>query len=102
MPSRSSQAKRPTRSEKLDLRLSARDKLILQQAAAAERRSVTDFVLHSALTRAEEALLDRRVFYADAETYDRFVEALDAPPREIPRLRRLLTEPGVFDRGKRR
>ena len=102
MPARSARAKRQTRNEKLDLRLTARDKRILQEAAAVERRSVTEFVLHSALSRAEETLLDRRLFYVDAETYDRFMEALDAPPREIPRLKRLLTEPSVFDQSKRR
>lgn len=94
--------KRPARSEKLDLRLSARDKRILQDAAAVERRTVTDFVLHSALTRAEETLIDRRTFYVDAATYDRFVAALDAPPREHPRLKRLLTEPSIFDESKSR
>jgi uncharacterized protein (DUF1778 family) len=102
MTSRPARAKRQTRSEKLDLRLTARDKRILQQAAAADRRSVTEFVLHSALTRAEETLLDRRIFNVDAETYDRFLQALDAPAREIPRLRRLLTGPSVFDQSKRR
>jgi uncharacterized protein (DUF1778 family) len=102
MPARSARTKRQTRSEKLDLRLTARDKRILQEAAAVERRSVTEFVLHSALTRAEETLLDRRSFYVDAETYDRFMEALDAPARDIPRLKRLLTEPSVFDHSKRR
>lgn len=90
------------RNEKLDLRLSARDKQILQEAAAVERRSVTDFVLHSALARAEETLIERRTFYVDAETYDRFLAALDAPPRDHPRLTRLLTEPSVFDQDKSR
>jgi uncharacterized protein (DUF1778 family) len=102
MPARPTRAKRQTRSEKLDLRLTARDKRILQEAAAVERRSVTEFVLHSALSRAEETLFNRRLFYVDAETYDRFVEALDAPPREHPRLKRLLTEPSVFDQSKQR
>jgi uncharacterized protein (DUF1778 family) len=92
--------KRVTRDEKLDLRLTTRDKRVLQEAAALERRSVTEFVLHSALTRAEEALADRRVFRVDAETYDRFLAALDAPPRDHPRLKRLLTEPSIFDQGK--
>jgi uncharacterized protein (DUF1778 family) len=95
-------AKRPLRGEKLDLRLTAADKRTLQEAATAERRSVTDFVLHSALSRAEETLLDRRTFYVDAKTYDRFVAALDAPPRDHPRLKLLLTEPSVFDRNKSR
>jgi uncharacterized protein (DUF1778 family) len=94
--------KRTQRNEKLDLRLSARDKRILQDAAAVERRTVSDFVLHSALTRAEEALIDRRTFYVDAATYDAFLAALDAPPRKHPRLRRLLTEPTIFDESKPR
>jgi uncharacterized protein (DUF1778 family) len=93
---------RPRRSEKLDLRLTPQAKRILQEAAAADHRSVTEFVLHSALARAEETLLDRRVFYVDTETYDRFIAALDAPPRDHPRLKRLLTEPSVFGRDKRR
>jgi uncharacterized protein (DUF1778 family) len=100
MPARSTRAKHQIRSEKLDLRLTRQAKRILQEAAAADRRSVSDFVLHSALIRAEETLLDRRVFYVDAETYDRFLAALDAPPRDHPRLKRLLTEPSVFDQGE--
>jgi uncharacterized protein (DUF1778 family) len=94
--------KRTSRNEKLDLRLSARDKRILQDAAAVERRTVSDFVLHSALMRAEEALIDRRTFYVDAATYDAFVAALDAPPRQHPRLKRLLTEPTIFDESNAR
>jgi uncharacterized protein (DUF1778 family) len=100
MTARSTRAKRQLRSEKLDLRLTQHAKRLLQEAAAADHRSMSDFVLHSALKRAEETLLDRRVFYVDAETYDRFVAALDAPPRDHPRLKRLLTEPSVFDQDK--
>lgn len=102
MRTRSVRSKPALRSAKLDLRLTARDKHVLQEAAAVERRSVSDFVLHSALSRAEETLLDRRVFYVDAGGYDRFIAALDAPSREHPRLKRLLTEPSVFDEKKSR
>lgn len=91
---------RTTRTEKLDLRLTADAKRILATAAAAERRSLSDFVLESALGRAEETLADRRSFALDAEQWQAFVAALDAPPRDLPRLKRLLTEPGVFSGGK--
>jgi uncharacterized protein (DUF1778 family) len=100
MPARTTRVKRQIRSAKLDLRLSRDHKRILQEAAAVDHRSVSDFVLHSALARAEATLMDRRTFYVDAETYDRFLAALDAPPRDHPRLKRLLTEPSVFDRVK--
>lgn len=87
---------RTTRTEKLDLRLTPEAKRILMTAAAAERRSITDFVLDSALGRAEETLADRRSFHLDAERWQAFVTALDAPTRDMPRLRKLLGEPGIF------
>lgn len=87
---------RITRTEKLDLRLTPAAKRTLAAAAAAERRSISDFVLDSALGRAEETLADRRSFALDAETWEKFQAALDAPPRDLPRLRRLINEPGLF------
>ena len=93
---------RTTRSEKLDLRLTPNAKRTLQAAAAASHRSVSDFVLESALARADEALVDRRMFGLNATQWKAFVAALDAPPRALPRLERLLNEPGFFDAGPRR
>jgi uncharacterized protein (DUF1778 family) len=88
---------RAPRTEKLDLRLSPEAKRILQTAAEAAHRSVSEFVLESALTRAEETLPDRRHFGLSAEQWSAFVAALDAPPRDLPRVRRLFDEPGVFE-----
>jgi uncharacterized protein (DUF1778 family) len=88
---------RVTRSEKLDLRLTREAKLALQAAAAAARRSVSEFVLESALSRADEALADRRTFGVTTTQWKAFIAALDAPPRPLPRLERLLKEPGFFD-----
>lgn len=86
-----------TRSEKLDLRLTRNDKRALRAAAAAAHRSVSEFVLESALARADETLADRRIFTLTAPKWKAFLEALDAPPRPLPRMRRLLKEPGFFD-----
>lgn len=93
---------RTTRSEKLDLRLTPDAKMVLQAAATASRRSVSEFVLESALARADEALADRRTFGLDAVQWKAFIEALDAPPRPLPRLERLMKEPGFFDAGSDR
>ena len=90
---------RATRTEKLDLRLTRQAKLALQAAAAASRRSVSEFVLESALARADEELADRRSFGLNATQWKAFQAALDAPPRPLPRLERLLKEPGFFDPG---
>jgi uncharacterized protein (DUF1778 family) len=87
------------RTEKLDLRLSPTAKKALQSAAAASQKSVTDFVLESALQRAEETLPDRRRFFLNAVQWKAFCEALDAPTAPAPRLARLLNESSVFDEG---
>ena len=85
-----------TRSEKLDLRLTPEAKRVLNAAAQASRRSVSEFVLESALDRAQEALPDRQHFGLDAARWKAF---LDAPPRPLPQLQRLLTEPSVFEQA---
>jgi uncharacterized protein (DUF1778 family) len=88
-----------TRSEKLDLRLSPSAKRALQAAAQAAGRSVSEFVLESALSRADETLPDRRRFGLNAAQWAAFQAALDAPPQPAPRLARLLHEPSVLERG---
>jgi uncharacterized protein (DUF1778 family) len=88
---------RTTRSAKLDLRLTSRAKSTLRAAAIASNRSLSDFVLESALTSAREALADRHEFTLNAAQWKKFLAALDAPPRPLPRLRRLLKSPGFFD-----
>lgn len=81
-----------TRTAKLDLRLSPKAKQTLASAASAAHRSVSEFVLESALVRAEETLADRRQFNLNDQQWKAFVAALDAPPRRLPRIRRLLRE----------
>jgi hypothetical protein len=74
---RSSHAGATTRIEKLDLRLTPDGKR----------------------ARADEALADRRTFRLSATQWKAFMAALDATPRPLPRLQRLLREPGFFDAG---
>ena len=86
-----------TRSEKLDLRLTPDAKRTLQTAAAASNRSVSDFVLESALDRAAETLPDPTRFLLGPDQWAEFQALLDADPRSNPRLAELLRRPGFFD-----
>lgn len=73
---------RTARTEKLDLRLSQSAKQTLRAAAtAAAHRSISDFVLESALARAGETLADRQHFGIDNERWRTFMAALEAPVR---------------------
>jgi uncharacterized protein (DUF1778 family) len=88
-----------TRNKKIGLRLTASEKRALQTAALAAHRSVSEFVLESALARAEETLPDRQRFGLNAAQWEAFQKALSAPPRPSRRLAKLLKEPSVFERG---
>jgi uncharacterized protein (DUF1778 family) len=88
---------RAARTEKLDLRLSPNAKRRLEAAARVSSRTVSGFVLESALSRADDTLADRRHFVLTKPKWKAFVAALDAPTRPLPRLQRLFTEPDFFD-----
>lgn len=91
---------RTNRTEKLDLRLTRAAKQTLQAAATAAHKSVSEFVLETALNEASERLADRTAFTLDEKNWDAFMKALDAPPRRHPRLDRLFREPSVFDQAE--
>lgn len=79
-----------TRSERVDLRMTPTAKRTLQQAAAVSNKTVTEFMLDISLSAAFETLADRRVFQLDETQWAAFMKALDTPPEDNPRLRKLL------------
>ena len=85
------------RNDRLGFRVSATQRALLSRAAAASNKSLTDFVLESASTAAENTLLDRRLFFADAETFAKFEEALNAPAKVNTGLLDLLSEPAPWE-----
>jgi uncharacterized protein (DUF1778 family) len=78
------------KSERVDLRMTPSAKRTLQQAAAVRNKTVSEFMLDSSLTAAFDTLADRRVFQLDEVQWAAFMIALDTPPRDNPRLRKLL------------
>ncbi len=72
--------------KRLDLRATARQVELLQRAAEAAGRSVTDFVVSAAVDRAEDVLTDQRLFVIDAESWNRFNAAIESPAGPVPQL----------------
>jgi uncharacterized protein (DUF1778 family) len=85
------------REDRLEIRLPAAAKKVLQRAAVSQRKSISAFILDSGLTAAAEALADRREFKLNAQQYDAFVAALDAPSKPKPRLAKLLKTPSALE-----
>lgn len=84
-----------TKSERINLRASARQETMLRRAAEVEDVSVSTFILGSAVEQAERVLADRRWFELESETFDEFVRLLDEPIR-TDRLAELFARPAVF------
>jgi uncharacterized protein (DUF1778 family) len=85
------------RAQGLDIRLCATAKRLLQEAAQSRHQTLSEFVLDTALTEAENTLAERWQFSLNDEDWEAFQAALDAPPRTHPRLQQLLNTPSVFD-----
>ena len=61
-------------------------------------RSLTDYILSSALIIADQRLMDRTRLTFEGRAYDAFLRALEEPPKDLPRMRRLLSEPSALER----
>jgi uncharacterized protein (DUF1778 family) len=85
------------KSERIDVRTTPTVKTLLQRAAAASHKNVTEFLLEAGINAAEETLADRRLFRLDDQQWQAFVEALDRPVVAKPRLARLLAEKSVLE-----
>ncbi|MBX3484789.1 DUF1778 domain-containing protein [Phenylobacterium sp.] len=76
-----------TRSERLEARVTAAQKSLIERAAALQGRSVTDFVLTSVQEAARRAIEDHQRFDLSVRDSEAFVEALLDPRPVNDRLR---------------
>ncbi|ULN34737.1 DUF1778 domain-containing protein [Mycolicibacterium smegmatis] len=84
------------RDQRMNIRASAQQQLLIRQAAEATDSTVTDFILDSALESAERVLADRKWFVANEEQWIEFQALLNAPLEPMPKLRQLLRRESPF------
>ncbi|MDY0227886.1 Uncharacterized conserved protein, DUF1778 family [Desulfomicrobium apsheronum] len=86
-----------SKTERIDVRASISVKQLLQEAAHASHKSVSEFLLDAGVNAANQALSDRRHFVLDEVQWEAFEQALDRPVQAKARLRSLITDAGVLD-----
>src|SRR5258708_39236808 len=86
------------RNRRFQLRATATEEILIKVAAEHQGVNVTDFIMRSACEKAEQALLSRTRFVLDDKQWKAFMTALDRPPKDKSRLRRLFTEKNVAKR----
>lgn len=85
------------KTERIDVRTSRPVKQLLQEAARACHKNVSEFLLEAGINAADQTLANRCRFILDDALWQQFHEALDAPPKPLPRLEKMLTQPGLLD-----
>lgn len=83
--------------ERLQLRLTPHQKNVLSRAAQLKQTTMTNFILEQSYEAAIAILAEQSLFSLSDEAWDRFCTDLESPPKEIPALKKLLTEPTIFD-----
>ena len=86
------------RAENINLRVSRRQKTLIDSAADTLGRNRSDFMLDVVCREAESVLLDRCYFNLGQEAFQRFCDLLDKPPAANPQLARLLKRKPSWER----
>lgn len=85
-----------SKSERIDVRASPPVKQLLQEAARVAHKNVSEFLLDAGIIAANQTLADRTRFELSPEKWREFQTALDKPVSAKPRLRKLLSKPGLL------
>ncbi|MDD2729837.1 DUF1778 domain-containing protein [Malikia sp.] len=85
-----------SKSERIDVRATLPVKQLLQEAARAAHKNVSEFLLDAGILAANQMLADRLRFELSPEQWDAFQAALDQPVTAKPKLNKLLSEPGLL------
>jgi len=73
------------------------EKAVLIRAAKLRQTSLNKFILENACQAAQQVLAEQMHFTLPPERWQAFCDALDAPPRQIPALKKLLAEDSIFN-----
>ncbi len=95
--SRNPEPQTSRKESKVQLRLRPAQKELISLAAQLKQTTLTSFMVEHAFRAAQQVLADQVHFELSAERWEAFCTALDAPPKKIPALRRLLAEKSIFD-----
>lgn len=89
---------RGARGVTINLRADNKKRELIDRAAKRIGKNRSEFMLEAACREATEILLDQRLFLIDEKAYRRFMDALDVPPTENKRLKRLLMSKAPWER----
>ncbi len=86
-----------SKSKRFNLRATSKQDNLIRVAAKVRGLDVTDFIIESACEKAHETLADQTHFVLNEKQWAEFMKALDEPPRIIPEIQKLFSEPSIAE-----
>jgi uncharacterized protein (DUF1778 family) len=74
----------------INIRATVLERALIDQAAASQGKTRSDFMLEVARREAVDTILNKTLFQVDPAVYKKFVAMLDAPPKGNAKLRELM------------
>ena len=81
----------------LNIRIKSQQRKLIEEAARAADKTVSDFVREVAVREAQNTLLDRTAIYFTDAVWEEFTAALDAAPKDNPRLHDLMSRKPIWE-----
>lgn len=88
----------PEKKGSITLRIDARSRQLIDDAAALQGKTRTEFMIEVARREATDVLLDQRLFVLNDSDFDAFVAVLHDPPPPGPKLKALLSRKPAWER----
>ena len=85
------------KTHRFDLRATAEQKNVIDHAALLRQTSATNFILDTAYEVAQKVIRDQYHFVLNTEQWEAFCAALEAPPKDNPKLRKLMSAPDAWE-----
>jgi uncharacterized protein (DUF1778 family) len=82
---------------RINLRTTPQQDLLIRRAAAAQRKSVSDFVLESACRSAESALFETKTLLLDRQGWEQLNKSLSRKAKAVPELVELFRAKAPWD-----
>jgi len=88
-----------TASARIDLRLDRHKKSVVARAAELAGVNITQFIMDRVFPDAERIVLENNRIRLSGRDWTNFCARLDAHPKKLPELRKLLQEPSLFKKA---
>lgn len=86
-----------TRDTNINIRARSDQKALIDRASNLLGKNRSDFMLDLAYERALDVIMDQRIIPMNTEDFEAFAAALDAPPRDNPKLNALMARKALWE-----